>query len=247
MRKRGRRARNIPFNKIAPNMITSGSVLCGMFSLMLTYQHHYVPSAFVLVIAVFFDYMDGRVARSLGGSSAFGEELDSLADALSFGAAPAFLMYAMYVGYDGGTLGTLGTAFFALCGVLRLARFNVMHVAGSFQGLPIPAAGMALASIVIAGLPLTPLIAVATMLALGGLMISTIPYGNLKLVRKGNLNKAKVALLMGITVSCFILLREKALLTLISTYVASGPLHFDWGAWLSINPHAEDAPNPEEK
>ena len=61
-------------------MITSGSVLCGMFSLMLTYQRLFLPSALVLIIAVFFDYMDGKVARSLGGSSAFGEELDSLAD-----------------------------------------------------------------------------------------------------------------------------------------------------------------------
>ena len=81
MKKRRKRIREIPFNKIVPNMITSGSVLCGMSSLILTYERQFLPSALVLIMAVFFDYMDGKVARSLGGSSAFGEELDSLADA----------------------------------------------------------------------------------------------------------------------------------------------------------------------
>ncbi|MDR0648206.1 MAG: CDP-diacylglycerol--serine O-phosphatidyltransferase [Synergistaceae bacterium] len=243
MPQRRRRVRNIPFNKILPNMITSGSVLCGMFSLMLTYRGHFLPSALILVIAVFFDYMDGRVARSLGGSSAFGEELDSLADALSFGAAPAFLIYAVYVDGSAGMPATLGTAFFALCGVLRLARFNVMHVTGPFQGLPIPAAGMALASIVIAGIPLAPYAAVALMVLLGSLMISTIPYGNLKLLRKGNVNKVKAAILMGIVISFCVALKPRALLALISVYIASGPLGFDWGAWLSINPHDEERPS----
>jgi CDP-diacylglycerol--serine O-phosphatidyltransferase len=217
-----------------------------MFSLMLTYRGHFLPSALVLVIAVFFDYMDGRVARSIGGSSAFGEELDSLADALSFGAAPAFLIYAKYVDNGAGTLATLGTAFFALCGVLRLARFNVTHVAGNFQGLPIPAAGMALASIVIAGIPLTPYAAVAAMVLLGGLMISTVPYGNLKLLRRGNVNKLKAAILMGVAISFCVALKEKALLALIGVYIASGPLHFDWGAWLSINPRQDERPSMEK-
>lgn len=246
MRLRRRRVKEIPFRKIIPNMITSGSVFCGMFSLMLTYRDHFLPSALVLVIAVFFDYMDGRVARSLGGSSAFGEELDSLADALSFGAAPAFLIYAKYVAAVGGTPGAVGAAFFALCGVLRLARFNVMHVVGGFQGLPIPAGGLGLASIVIAGIPLTPNLAIATMIGLGSLMISTIPYGNLKLLRRGNVNKRKALLLTGIAFSCFVLLREKAFLALISIYVASGPLHFDWGVWLALDSDEDDTAHEEE-
>lgn len=246
MRLRKRRVKEIPFRKIIPNMITSGSVLCGMFSLMLTYRNHFLPSALVLVIAVFFDYMDGRVARSLGGSSAFGEELDSLADALSFGAAPAFLIYAKYIGVSAGMSGAFGTAFFALCGVLRLARFNVTHVTGGFQGLPIPSAGLGLASVVIADIPLTPQLAIMTMLGLGGLMISTIPYGNLKLLRRGNVNRRKALLLTGIAATCFLALREKAFLALISIYVASGPLHFDWGAWLALDSGADDAAHEEE-
>lgn len=246
-KKRKRKVRTIPFNKIVPNMITSGSVLCGMFSLILTYQRQFVPSALILIMAVFFDYMDGKVARSLGGSSAFGEELDSLADALSFGAAPAFLIYARYIGLEGGIYGAIASAFFALCGVLRLARFNVMHVVGPFQGLPIPAAGMALASIVIGGVPLTPRLAVVAMIGLGALMISTIPYGNLKLLRKGNVNKFKAALLTGFVISCLVLLRERAFLALIGVYIVSGPLHFDWGVWLAIDPEPIDKPAPEKE
>jgi CDP-diacylglycerol--serine O-phosphatidyltransferase len=198
-----------------------------------------MPSALLLIIAVFFDYMDGRVARTLGGSSSFGEELDSLADALSFGASPAFLIYACYIGIDGGMRGAFSAAFFPLCGVLRLARFNVTHVVGPFQGLPIPAAGMALAALVIGGVPLTPTLAMATMTALAILMISTVPYGNLKLVRRGNLNKLKALLLLGVTVSCFVILREKALLALIGIYIVSGPLRFNWGTWLSLR-HDEE-------
>ena len=245
--KRRRRVRNIPFNKIVPNMITSGNVLCGMFSLLMTYQRYFLPSAILLVSAVFFDYMDGKVARSLGGSSAFGEELDSLADALSFGAAPAFLIYGKYIDIDGGMPGVLATAFFALCGVLRLARFNVTHVAGSFQGLPIPAAGMTLASLVIGDIPLTPGIAAAGMTSLGILMISAIPYGNLKLLRKGNINKVKSLVLAAIVMSCVVMLREKALLALIGIYIASGPLGIDWGAWLAKNPDTDEKPAHEKK
>lgn len=247
MRRRKERVRTIPFNKIVPNMITSGSVLCGMSSLILTYERHFLPSALVLIIAVFFDYMDGKVARSLGGSSAFGEELDSLADALSFGAAPAFLVYARYIGLEGGIYGAIAAAFFALCGVLRLARFNVMHVVGPFQGLPIPAAGMALASVVIGGIPLTPGLAIISMAGLGTLMISTIPYGNLKLLRKGNVNKVRVGLLMCLVMSCMVFLREKALLALIGIYIASGPLHFDWGVWLALDRGEDDETVHEEK
>jgi CDP-diacylglycerol--serine O-phosphatidyltransferase len=211
-----------------------------MFSLILTYRLLFLPSALLLVMAVFFDYMDGKVARSLGGSSAFGEELDSLADALSFGAAPAFLIYGRYVGVEGGMPGALGTAFFALCGVLRLARFNVAHVTGPFQGLPIPAGGMALAALVIGDIPLTPALAVAAMVALGVLMISSVPYGNLKLLRKGNVHKRKALILTLIVISCFALLREKSLLALAGIYITSGLLGIDWGAWLSKHRDAVD-------
>ncbi len=246
---RRRNKRPIPFRKIIPNMITSGSVLCGMLSLVLTYHQHFVPAAWFIVMAVFFDFMDGKVARSLGGSTAFGVELDSLADALSFGAAPAFLVYAAYINLEIGVWGSLAAAFFALCGVLRLARFNVTHVVGPFQGIPIPAAGLALVSLVISRLPLNHWIVVAALLSLGGLMISSVPYGNLKRLKKGNVNKAKMRFLIGCFLLICVVMREQAPLLVIGIYIASGLLRFDWGDWLALDRGAciDDDEEPREE
>ena len=233
MRKRDRKIRNIPISKIIPNMITSGSVFCGLASLIMTYHQHFVPAAVLICFAVFFDVMDGRVARSLGGSSVFGEELDSLADAISFGVAPAFLIYAAYIGIEGGVWGAVASSFFALCGVLRLARFNVMHVpSGPFQGLPIPAGGLTLAAFVIAKVPLTPLAAIAIMFFIGALMVSSVPYCNAKKMKKDNVNKVKLYGVVGILLISFVVLREKAFLAISLLYIFTGLAKIDVAEWV---------------
>jgi CDP-diacylglycerol--serine O-phosphatidyltransferase len=241
MRKRDRRIRNIPISKIVPNMITSGSVFCGITSLIMTYHQHFIPAAVLIFFAVFFDVMDGRVARSLGGSSVFGEEMDSLADAISFGVSPAFLMYAVYIGIEGGVWGAVAASFFALCGVLRLARFNVMHVpSGPFQGLPIPAGGLTLAAFVMARFPLTPLTAIVVMFFVGGLMVSSVPYCNAKKMKKDNVNKAKLYGTIGFILIAFVTLREKAFLVISLMYIFTGLFRVDVAEWI-----LED--NPVEK
>ena len=233
MRKRDRRIRNIPISKIIPNMITSGSVFCGVASLIMTYHQHFVPAAVLICFAVFFDVMDGRVARSLGGSSVFGEELDSLADAISFGVAPAFLIYAAYIGMEGGVWGAVASSFFALCGVLRLARFNVTHVpAGPFQGLPIPAGGLTLAAFVIAKVPLTPLAAIVMMFFIGGLMVSSVPYCNAKKMKKDNVNRVKLYGVIGFLLLSFAVLREKAFLAISLMYIFTGLAKVDVAEWV---------------
>lgn len=240
-KKHDRRVKNIPINKIIPNMITSGSVFCGVASLIMTYHGHFIPAAVLICFAVFFDIMDGRVARSLGGSSQFGEELDSLADAISFGVAPAFLMYAYYIDIQGGVSGALASSFFVLCGVLRLARFNVTHVpAGPFQGLPIPAGGLTLAALVIAKFPLTPLLAITVMFLVGGLMVSSVPYCNAKKLKKKNINPVKLYGLVGFIMLCFAILRERAFLAVAVMYIVSGLAHFDVAAWILAEPLDED-------
>ena len=241
MRKRDRRIRNIPISKIVPNMITSGSVFCGITSLIMTYHQHFIPAAVLIFFAVFFDVIDGRVARSLGGSSVFGEEMDSLADAISFGVSPAFLMYAVYIGIEGGVWGAVAASFFALCGVLRLARFNVMHVpSGPFQGLPIPAGGLTLAAFVMARFPLTPLTAIVVMFFVGGLMVSSVPYCNAKKMKKDNVNKAKLYGTIGFILIAFVTLREKAFLVISLMYIFTGLFRVDVAEWI-----LED--NPVEK
>lgn len=221
-------------------MITSGSVFCGVSSLILASHERYIPAALLVFFAVFFDVMDGRVARSLGGSSAFGEELDSLADAISFGVAPAFLFYNVYIGVESGIWGTLAASFFALCGVLRLARFNVSHIpAGPFQGLPIPAGGLTLASVVVAGIPVTPLAAMWAMCFVGALMVSSFPYCNAKKLKKTNVNRARFYGIMAFVAVCFIILREKAFLAMAIMYIASGLVRFDAAAWVMRRPEDE--------
>ena len=233
MLRRDRQVRNISIKNIVPNMITSGSVFCGVSSLIMSYHGHLVPSAVLICFAVFFDVMDGRVARSLGGSSTFGEELDSLADAISFGVAPAFLMYVAYAGIQAGILGALASFFFVLCGVLRLARFNVTHATeGPFQGLPIPAAGVTLASFVLAKLEVSPFFAMTSMIFVGGLMVSSVPYWNAKKLKKDNVNKFKLYSLIGFIIMCFVLLREKAFLLVSLMYIGMGLAKMDCAEWL---------------
>lgn len=236
MLKRDKQIGNISIKNIVPNMITSGSVFCGVSSLIMTYHGHLVPAAALICFAVFFDIMDGRVARSLGGSSTFGEELDSLADSISFGVAPAFLMYVAYAGIQAGILGALSASFFVLCGVLRLARFNVTEATeGSFQGLPIPAAGLTLASFVLARLELSPFLAMTSMVFVAGLMVSSVPYWNAKKLKKDNVNRFKLYSLMGFVLICFLLLREKAFLVVTLTYITMGLFRVDCAEWLLID------------
>ena len=241
-----RKEREVPFRKIIPNMITCGNVLCGMLSVVLSFHEHYALAGWLILAAVFFDFMDGKVARSLGGSSAFGMELDSLADVVSFGVAPAMVVYGAALHGFFGITGALAAAFFALCGALRLARFNVTHApAGSFQGLPIPAGGLFLVSFVMGGVLLPPALFVAVVVGTGVLMVSNVPYGNLKKVRKGNVSRSKGAILSLFLLGLVVIFREKAPLLAIGIYVVSGFFRFDWGRWLSKK--EEESSASEEK
>ena len=242
LRLRRRHLRDLPIRNNIPNMITSGNLLCGMLSLILVVRGYYLPAAWMIPFAVFFDFMDGKVARAMGVSSDFGVEFDSLGDVVSFGVAPAVLVYAVSLKALPGALGAVVAAFFALCGALRLARFNVVHRPGPFQGLPIPAGGLFLVSFVLAdvlGRVPTWLMAVLAFVD-GALMISSVPYGNLKTIKKGCMDKRKAYGLAVFAAAVAVLTREAALLILISIYLISGLIRFDWGTWLSL-------PEPREQ
>jgi len=174
------------------------------------------------------------MARKLGGSSSFGMELDSLADVVSFGVAPAMIIYSVYLKGFFGVTGALVAAFFALCGALRLARFNVHHVDGSFQGLPIPAGGHLLVSFVVAGIHLPPVLMALLVTAAGFLMISSVPFGNLKALKAGSLNKRKAVFMWASAFMLIAVLRNKAPLAGMLIYIVSGFAGVDWGKWLSL-------------
>lgn len=220
---------------IIPNVITSASVFCGVSSLIMTYHDKFIQAAILLCFAAFFDLMDGRAARRLGGCCHFGEELDSLADAISFGVAPAFLMYAKFIGIEFGIWGAMAASFFALCAVLRLARFNVVHVPSAhFQGLPSPAGGLTLAFFVMADFPLTPLMAVAVIVFVGALMVSSVPFCSSKKLNKFNVNKIKMNLIKAFTFIGFVVMKEKFFLVLALMYITTGLLRFDVASWIML-------------
>ena len=226
------------FKHILPNMVTSGNLLCGLFSLILVLHGRYIPAAWLVFFAVIFDGFDGKVARMLGGGSQFGLEFDSLADLVSFGVAPSILLYQVSVrGLNIG--GVVVASFFALCVALRLARFNVVHVPGPFQGLPCPAGGLFVSSFVIAGVNLPAWVMACVMAFTGFLMISSIPYANMKKLTKKTADGVKCLALFSMFVLSFVFLRKGAPLLLFTLYIVSGLIHFDWGQWL-LKPEARD-------
>jgi CDP-diacylglycerol--serine O-phosphatidyltransferase len=125
-----------------PNMLTSMNFLLGFLSILASADGKYDRAAWAILLASIFDMLDGRVARLTNTTSKFGVEFDSLCDLVSFGIAPAILMYfAALKPFDRG--GIVVAVIFGLCGALRLARFNVMAEVlpkSYFQGLPIPMA-----------------------------------------------------------------------------------------------------------
>ena len=239
-RKMGTTGKHKPleFKQIVPNMVTSGNLLCGVFSLMMTLNGRYIVAAWLVFFAVLFDGFDGKVARMLGGGSQFGLEFDSLADLVSFGVAPAILMYQISV-KSLNLVGAVTACFFALSVALRLARFNIVHVPGPFQGLPCPAGGLFVCSFVIAGINLPSWVTALTLLSVGGLMISSIPYSNMKKLTKKTADGAKCLVLFSLFAFSFVFLKSAAPLFLFAMYIVSGLIGFDWGQWI-LKPEARD-------
>ena len=228
----------VEFKQILPNMVTSGNLLCGMLSLMMTLNERYIIAAWLIFFAVIFDGFDGKVARMLGGGSQFGLEFDSLADLVSFGVAPSILMYETSV-RNLNLIGVGAACFFALCVALRLARFNIVHVPGPFQGLPCPAGGLFVASFIIAKINLPSWITALILLTVGGLMISSIPYANMKKLTKKTADGTKCFALFSLFVISFLFLKNSAPLFLFAMYIFSGLISFDWGQWI-LKPEARD-------
>jgi CDP-diacylglycerol---serine O-phosphatidyltransferase len=182
---------------VLPNLFTVSSIFLGFQALVLctgtATPYELYQAALAIFFAMFFDAFDGRVARMTKTQSDFGVQLDSLADVISFGAAPGLLVYKWALA-DLGFLGLFVSFSFAACGALRLARFNVLAARGDkgssrfFVGLPIPLAAGTVVSLVIAhykqfGAPTgaadrIPVLVVVALLSF--LMVSTIKYRTFK-------------------------------------------------------------------
>ena len=132
---------------IVPSAFTLGNLFLGIWAIVAATRGEYTAAAWLIVWAAVLDTFDGRVARYTKTGSRFGEELDSLVDAISFGVAPAMIVYHIFLSAT--TWGWVAAWFYIASAVIRLARFNVEqagHAKLAFHGLPSPSAGMTLAT-----------------------------------------------------------------------------------------------------
>jgi len=147
---------------LLPNLMTAGNLFCGFSAILRIFEgmmdatgtvSHYYEAIWFILGACFFDLLDGRVARLVGADSEFGREFDSLADIVSFGIAPALLVFDIVLAGIPEGYGYIIAFVYLLCGAMRLARFNcVTHESGvkpdpDFRGFPIPAAAGLIASL----------------------------------------------------------------------------------------------------
>ena len=173
---------------LLPNLLTTAALFAGFFAVVKAVAGAYSLAAVAILVALVFDGLDGRVARLIGAETDFGAEYDSISDAISFGLAPAMLIYHWGL-QPFGNVGWLGGFLFTACAGLRLARFNTQSAVKDkryFQGLPVPAASATLAAWVLfvdrAGLEGTwvNLPALFGVYALALLMVSNIRYRSFK-------------------------------------------------------------------
>ena len=232
-------AKGKPFRRgtsILPSLFTTGNLFLGFWAIIRAFDGQAVEAAPLIAGAIVLDMLDGRIARLTGTTSEFGAQLDSLADAISFGVAPALLAYRWALD-EIPRLGWLTAFLFAMCGVLRLARFNVQkHTTDTryFVGLPIPAAAGQLAA-VIAFAParvtgwVHGLFALLLVTVLAFLMVSTLRYPSFKGVdlrrRRSYLAVLGIALLF-IFVAAHL---EYSLLAIASLYTLSAPSVYVFG------------------
>ncbi|MFC9712708.1 CDP-diacylglycerol--serine O-phosphatidyltransferase [Paenibacillus sp. NPDC056933] len=169
--------------RFIPNLFTLGNLFLGMMAILLAIDGNYSLAAIMVIVAMLLDGLDGRVARALNAQSEFGKELDSLSDMVSFGAAPALIIFMVSFQDAAPVLAWVATASFPICGAIRLARFNVRPgIPGYFTGLPIPAAGGVLATLSLFNKDIGPVSMMIATLLLSYLMVSSLKYPNFKKV-----------------------------------------------------------------
>jgi CDP-diacylglycerol--serine O-phosphatidyltransferase len=268
-----------------PTLFTAGNIFLGYISIIRSFKgamlastgsagasEYFTIAAQAIGAAVFLDGLDGRIARMTNTTSDFGREMDSLADVVSFGMAPAVLAFAWGVQFMDGTAGPWVHAqitnaayfiafLFLLCGACRLARFNIQKNPVPknpgrpdrkyFVGLPIPAAAALVAAVVFAfdGEPLVQWpFAVAwlgLLLLLGFLMVSTWRYYSFKGVNLSKPYTPLILLLVGVLITAIWFFPQPLLVGMAATYVASGIIIRIGGIVRRRLRHAPPPPTPE--
>ena len=156
-----------------PNALTAANLWLGVFAIINTIGGNFTLAAIYILVAAVLDGLDGKAARKLDATSEFGKQLDSLCDLVSFGVAPAILVYTLAL-EPFRIPAIVLTAVYITAGAFRLARFNILNVTTHFIGIPITIAGAILAVLVLFGSDLSPLIFGGVTLLLSVLMVSNL-------------------------------------------------------------------------
>lgn len=237
------RLRALPINKMIPNMVTLLALAAGLTSIRYGLRGEFERAVVAIILAGILDGMDGRIARMLRGTTKFGAELDSLSDFLSFGVAPAMLLY-LWTMNDAGGAGWALVLLFATCAALRLARFNTMlgdpeppaWSRNYFVGVPAPAAAF------LGLLPMMlsfqlgdsffgePAVVAVFMVGVGLLMVSRMPTYSFKRVHVPRKAALPIMIVVGL-LAAFLVTNPWTTLSVIGlVYLATIPL-----AWRSYH------------
>ncbi len=232
--RREQRSERPPPRVIVPSFFTLVNLLCGFLALTQVLESAFGLACWLIVLAGFFDLLDGVMARLTDTDSPFGVQLDSLSDIVSFGVAPSFLLYG-YVLDAFDPLGMIVAPLPALCGAVRLARYNVTTDDAdkeSFEGLPIPGQALAIVALILAAENSTwgglfaldnlrvilPVVVVLSGLMVSSVRFDTIPMPTLQYVR-AHPKKMAIYVLAGALIIGF---QEGGLLLVFAVYLLHG-------------------------
>lgn len=230
------RIKTLPFNRLLPNIVTVLALCAGLTAIRFGFQARWELAVLAIVLAGIFDALDGRLARLVGGSTKFGAELDSLSDFVSFGVAPAVLLYFWTLQHARG-VGWALALLFAVCAALRLARFNTKLGVSDmpawaynyFTGVPAPgAAGLVLLPMILSfqfpgAFLVSPVLNAAVIVTVAFLMISRIPTYSFKQFGVPHKLVLPVLLLVGL-MAAFLVTSPWATVTVIGiAYIVSLP------------------------
>jgi len=216
---------------LLPNFFTAASIFAGIYSMISAVEGKFVMAAWMVLLSLIFDGLDGRVARLTNTCSRFGVEFDSLADIVAFGATPAMLLY-LYAGHDFGRFGIMASALFVIFGGIRLARFNVMSGQSEpsvFIGVPIPTAAVFISVLVLlyqkySILAEYKLFILISALVVAVLMVSNIRYPSFKKVDMDKKHIRRVFVAIVVVAMLIFLYPTEGFALFFTLYILYGPV-----------------------
>jgi len=238
---------------VVPSLFTVLNMFCGFMAIIHASKSEFTSASWLIILAAGFDALDGVMARITKSSSAFGVEIDSLSDVVSFGAAPAFLVYQAYLHQLGGA-GILISSMLMIFGGLRLARFNTQLVGFDkehFIGLPIPVSALTVASFIlnfwngVSGLGSAGSLLPGLVVILSLLMVSKIKYDTLPRISRRSIEREPWKyVFLALAIVVVFVTAGGAILPLFLLFITLGLVRYVGGA---IRQMVKPAPDQDEE